>query len=372
MTYTDKVLDHFSNPRNVGPIPAADGVGIAGEPACGDVFKAWIRVRGGRIEKAAFQVMGCAAAIATGSMMTVLAEGKTPQEALNLTGGEIVATLDGLPEPKLHCSNSAAEALHAAVDDYLYQAADAGGIQVSAVLDKVRQKLKHLCLERRLLAHPISVTARTLTPEQLLGDPDHDDYPVMKGRERAIEAEFLGAKGHAFTDRPGAFSGTLADMLDAPLENSYRRAVLVAAANAVARHMGLAQRTVHCKDLDLTECAKEVASFMDRQFHNPSKVFLVGLQPRLLEALAKRFEVRVTDLDAENVGQEKASLVVEPAEAALQCIEWCDVILATGSTLANGTADALIDSGKPIAFYGVTCAAATALLGGKRFCPLGH
>jgi NifU-like protein involved in Fe-S cluster formation/uncharacterized protein (DUF4213/DUF364 family) len=374
MAYVDKVLEHFANPRNIGPIPAADGVGLVGDPACGDVFKAWIRVRDGRIERAAFKVMGCPAAIATGSMMTVLARDRTLDEALALTDDDIVRGLDELPEFKLHCSNSAAGALHAAVDDYLDQAVDAGGTEMSTVLEKLRQRFGHLCSEYGLLEDSVEVQARELTPEQAIGHPDHDDYPVLTGHERMIEAEFRGAKGQAFTSRPGGFSGTLAEVVGMQLTNNYRSAVLVAVVNAVCAYLAQARRAVHCRNADMVECAKDAAEFLRKRFDPCIKVFLVGLQPRLLEALAKEkeFEVRLTDLGEDLRGTKKAGVLIEPPEAASSCMDWCDVIFATGSTIANGTADELIESGKPLAFYGVTCAGPAALLDLERFCPLGR
>ncbi len=372
MAYVDRVLDHFANPRNLGPIPAADGVGCVGDRACHDVFKVWVRVRGGRVQRAAFQVRGCPAAIATASMMTVLAEGRTLDEALALTDDQIVSALGELPEFKMHCSNSAAEALHAAVEDCLYASADAGGRDLSTLMEKLRLRLRHVCVENGLLDRGIEVSARDLTPEEALGDPDHDDYPAMTGRERIIEARLGTSRGQAFTDRPGNFSGTLSAVLHMPLENNYRRAVLVATANAVAGELGLAGRTVHCRSGDLVACAGKAADFLRKRFPECRRVFLVGLQPQLLDALAAQFEVRVTDLDPDGIGQRRSGVSVEPAAAAPECLEWCDAVLAAGSTVANGTADALVESGKPIAFYGVTCAAAAALLDLERFCPLGR
>ncbi|HOX06802.1 MAG TPA: iron-sulfur cluster assembly scaffold protein [Planctomycetota bacterium] len=369
--YSDKVLEHFSHPRNVGPIPAADGVGQVGDVSCGDVFKVWIRVRDGRIAKASFQVMGCPSAIAAASMMTELAAGRTPEEALRLSDADVAAALGGMPEERLHCSNHAAAALHAAAEDYVRSRASLGGGEPT-LLDRLRLRLRTACAARGLLDGPVTVTARALTPEQAIGNPEHDDYPVIKGRERMIEAEFLGARGHAFTDRPGGFSGTLAEILDMPLANNYRRAVFVAAANAVARHLGAAERTVHCRDEDLTRCAALLPDFVAANHPDARRIFLVGLQPRFAEALAPRFELRIADLDAENVGRKKGGVAVEPAGAAAGCLAWCDLILATGSTVANGSADALLAAGKPAVFYGVSGSGAAALLDLPRFCPCGQ
>ncbi len=117
--YTDKVMEHFRNPRNMGELKEPDGVGEVGNPACGDVMSMMIKVKDGRIADIKFQTFGCAAAIATSSMITELAKGKTLEEALKLTRTDVAEQLGGLPPIKMHCSNLAADALHAAITDYL-------------------------------------------------------------------------------------------------------------------------------------------------------------------------------------------------------------------------------------------------------------
>jgi nitrogen fixation NifU-like protein len=117
--YTDKVLDHFRNPRNMGEIPDADGVGTVGNPVCGDVMTIYIKVKDNRLEDVKFKTFGCGAAIATSSMITELAKGKTLDEAMKITRGDVADNLGGLPPVKMHCSNLAADGLHAAIQDYL-------------------------------------------------------------------------------------------------------------------------------------------------------------------------------------------------------------------------------------------------------------
>ncbi|MBI4831889.1 MAG: Fe-S cluster assembly scaffold protein NifU [Candidatus Lindowbacteria bacterium] len=116
--YSEKVMDHFSNPRNVGEIPDADGVGTVGNPVCGDVMKIFIRVEDNYLKDIKFKTFGCGAAIATSSMVTEMAKGKTLDEALEISNKTVAEALDGLPPQKMHCSNLAADALHAAIDDY--------------------------------------------------------------------------------------------------------------------------------------------------------------------------------------------------------------------------------------------------------------
>ncbi len=116
--YSDKVMDHFMNPRNVGEIEDADGVGQVGNPVCGDVMAMYIKVEDDRISDIKFKTFGCGAAIATSSITTELVKGKTLDEALEISNSQVAEALDGLPAPKMHCSNLAAEALHSAIEDY--------------------------------------------------------------------------------------------------------------------------------------------------------------------------------------------------------------------------------------------------------------
>ncbi len=117
--YSEKVMDHFENPRNVGEIPDADGVGTVGNAKCGDIMRMYLKVENGIIQDVKFKTFGCGAAIATSSMATELVKGKTLKEALQLTNKAVAEALDGLPPVKIHCSLLAEEAIHAAVEDYL-------------------------------------------------------------------------------------------------------------------------------------------------------------------------------------------------------------------------------------------------------------
>lgn len=116
--YSDKVKDHFMNPRNMGEMEHPDGIGVVGNPVCGDVMKIFIRVEDGRIKDIKFQTFGCAAAVATSSMVTELAKGRTIDQALEISRDDVAQELDGLPRVKMHCSNLAADGLRAAIEDY--------------------------------------------------------------------------------------------------------------------------------------------------------------------------------------------------------------------------------------------------------------
>lgn len=116
--YSEKVMDHFTNPRNVGEIPDADGVGTEGNPTCGDVMKISIKVENGTIVDAKFKTFGCGAAIAVSSMVTEMVKGKTLEEALRISKEAVAHELGGLPPQKMHCSNLGADALKKAIEDY--------------------------------------------------------------------------------------------------------------------------------------------------------------------------------------------------------------------------------------------------------------
>jgi nitrogen fixation NifU-like protein len=116
--YSDKVMENFKNPKNTGELPDADGVGTVGNPVCGDMMTMYIKVKDNRIADIKFKTFGCGAAIATSSMTTEMAKGKTLDEALKITRKDVATELNGLPPVKMHCSNLAADALHAAIEDY--------------------------------------------------------------------------------------------------------------------------------------------------------------------------------------------------------------------------------------------------------------
>ena len=117
--YNDKVMEHFRNPRNVGEMENPDGVGRVGDPICGDVMELYIKVKDGIIVDAKFKTFGCAAAIATSSMVTDMVKGKSVEEALKMSNKAVIEALDGLPPVKMHCSVLAEDALKAAIENYI-------------------------------------------------------------------------------------------------------------------------------------------------------------------------------------------------------------------------------------------------------------
>ena len=137
--YSEKVMDHFSNPRNVGELPDANAVGQVGNAKCGDIMKIYMKIENDVIQDVKFKTFGCGAAIATSSMATVLVKGKTVQEALEVTNKAVMEALDGLPPVKVHCSLLAEEAIHAALWDY----AEKNGIVIEGLEKPVSDISEH-------------------------------------------------------------------------------------------------------------------------------------------------------------------------------------------------------------------------------------
>ncbi len=125
--YSEKVMEHFMNPRNVGEIENADGIGEVGNPVCGDMMTFYIKVEDDRLEDVKFKTFGCGAAIAVSSMVSEMAKGRTLAEAMKITPKSVADELEGLPKQKFHCSNLGAQALHKAIEDYLSKKKSEGG-----------------------------------------------------------------------------------------------------------------------------------------------------------------------------------------------------------------------------------------------------
>jgi hypothetical protein len=234
------------------------------------------------------------------------------------------------------------------------------------MLEKVRQKALALWEENDLLREPITIVAKTLTVHEAIGDPEGDDFPLQKGKERLMEAVFRGEKGQAFTDRYGNFAGTLADVAAMPLENNFRRAIFVSAVNATVRGLGLCGRTIHCRDKEPNECAVKFRDHI-RQRYGDVRITQVGFQPKIIEALAESFELTVLDLDPDNIGTVRYGARVLGPDKQPEALASADLLVVTGSTLANDSIGDFLGD-RPVIFYGTTIAGAAALMGWERFC----
>jgi hypothetical protein len=238
---------------------------------------------------------------------------------------------------------------------------------MSALHEILRQRLTAICRKEGLLGETVRVCATPLSTEEAIGTPEDKDFPLQKGKERLLQATFRDARGQAFTDHYGNYEGTLESLLATPPANTFRRAVFVAALNAVLKHLELIGNTVHCRDEDPRACASELAPQLRERF-GAVKITQVGFQPRMVEALAPLFPLRLLDLDPDNLGHTKFGVPVEGPETASDAVAWAELLLVTGTTLVNDTiGDFLLD--KPVLFYGTTIAGAAHLMGWERFCP---
>lgn len=238
---------------------------------------------------------------------------------------------------------------------------------MSSVYPILQEKLSNICSANGLLNEQVHIQARVLSTEEAIGNPDGDDFPLQKGKERLMEASFGQGRGQAFTDRFGDFTGPLDRVVNLDLNNNYRQAIFVASLNAVLHYLGLTSGAIHCRDQGPTECAERLASFIREQYGQP-KIAQIGYQPKMIERLQKDFAFRTVDLDPDNIGQRKANVLVEGPESSQAVCDWADLLVVTGTTLVNDTIEEFLNE-KPIIFYGTTVAGAASLMGWPRFCP---
>jgi hypothetical protein len=236
--------------------------------------------------------------------------------------------------------------------------------------DILRKEFTGLIKQNGLESEQIIITAVPLSPEEAIGNPEDRDYPLVIGVERLMQAEFRGCLGQAFTDMYGNFSGRLADVIAMDLSNNFRRAIFISSLNAVMNYLGLVTKTVHCKDNEPRLCGHELVKHIEKIYGRP-QIAMVGLQPRMVQALSQRFPLKVTDMDEANIGHEKFGVMIDSPERASRHLEWCDIALITGTTVVNNTIDQFRIP-KPVTFYGITISGAAKLLGLNHFCYLGH
>jgi len=229
-------------------------------------------------------------------------------------------------------------------------------------------RFKQIAEDNDILNENIEVKENVLMPEEAIGTPERKDYPILKGKEKMMQAEFRGYKGQAFTDMAGKFSGTINDILNRNVETNFDRSVLISTLNAVCAYLKICDKTVHCKDDEPEECSQLLIKHIKEKY-GATKIALIGLQPAMLQRLSQNFNVRVVDLDKDNIGNIKFGVKIEDADENTEAvIEWCELILATGSTAANRTITNYIND-KPVLFYGTTIAATACLKDLNRFCP---
>lgn len=238
------------------------------------------------------------------------------------------------------------------------------------IYKKLEEELSKILEENNLAEENIFIKSKTLTDEEAIGITERKDFPLLTGKEVMLQAEFKGAIGQAFTSAPTVFNGSLAEIVDLDLENDdHAKGLFIASLNAIMRYLKLADKTVHCRNEEPELCGEEFKKHL-REEYSDAKIAIVGYQPAIIENLSKDYKVRVLDLSPENVGKDKFGITIEHGidDYKKVVLDWADLVLCTGSTIANGSIVNFIDIGKPVYFFGTTIAGAAEILGLKRLC----
>ncbi len=244
------------------------------------------------------------------------------------------------------------------------------------IIEELRCEFQKIVEREGIADKEISIVAKPLTPEEAIGRTSRKDYPLIVGKERLIEARYGDSIGHAFTDLPGDFSATVGQLLEMETRDNGKRAFFVAAVNAVFRHLHPSTKTAHCRNEDPELCGALIAKDLSERY-GKARIGVVGLNPAILENLATTFgpeNVLAVDLNPQTIGQSKFGVRIQDGRKDLEAlIGRSDVVLATGTTLGNGTIDDIFYGTqkleKPCIFYGVTISAAACLLDLERMCP---
>ncbi|MDP8205368.1 MAG: DUF364 domain-containing protein [Candidatus Electryonea clarkiae] len=251
--------------------------------------------------------------------------------------------------------------------------------QKQSTLEQTRPRFKEIVEKNFLMDTDVYVSTKQLSAEEAIGTPERKDFPIIIGKEHVIEANVLGAKGHAYTDSPRAYRGVLEDVLDLPFIKNQDRAIYTATLNAVLNHLDIVKTTVHCKDEDPEKCALEIAKFI-LDNHGQIKVGLIGLNPAIAERLVDTFgneNVRITDLYEANIGEIRFGVEIwDGSHRTEDLVKFSDLVLLTGTTLLNDSFDKILNLvkayQKKYLVYGVTTAGVSELTEIPRLCPYGR
>ena len=246
-------------------------------------------------------------------------------------------------------------------------------------LEEAKTRFRLIVNEQGLDSKEVKVSVKTLKPEEAIGKPARRDYPIVEGKERVIEVEVMGAKAQAFTDSPKEFAGTIGDVLSLSLSSNGERAIFIGTLNAVLKHLGRIEATLHCKDEEPAKCAAELAAYMHCTY-GQIKVGLIGLNPAIAESLVNSFgpeSVRITDLNNDNIGKKKFNVEIWDGKTQTEAlVKFSDLVIFTGTTLVNNTFDTiyrLINAYKRKYYvFGVTASGINELLGLQSVCPYGR
>lgn len=241
---------------------------------------------------------------------------------------------------------------------------------IDQVFQALKEGLNKVIQQNNLTQSQICITSKALSPEEAIGITQRKDFPILLGKEIMIQATYQDGEGQAFTDAPAIFSGSLEEILAMDIVNdAHARGLFIATLNAVMSHVGLVENTVHCRNSEPELCAQKFITYIQTNY-GISKIALIGYQPALLEHLSKEFNVRVLDLNPENVGISKFGIVVEDGLKDFEDVvqDWAELVLCTGSTICNGSIVNFLNLEKEVIFFGTTLAGAAQILGLKRVC----
>lgn len=236
----------------------------------------------------------------------------------------------------------------------------------------IRERFAALDGIESLLASDDRILVSPLSADDILGNAERKDFPILGGKEIIQQASYGRGKGQAFTSRPSDCGLTLRELMALPLDSLRNQGIFIAGINAVMNHLGLSADTVHCKN-EGPECCSKTAARMLRQSYGDVKLALIGYQPCLFANLSSVFpRMRVTDLGPDKIGTLHYGIKVEDGAAKQQEVcDWAELILCTGSTLTNGTFLPFYElalQGRNILFYGTTVSGTAVLLGLNRLC----
>ncbi len=239
---------------------------------------------------------------------------------------------------------------------------------VKDLFEDLISKFSKIITEHDLLNDNVEIHAVVLTPEEAIGHPGRTDYPILEGKDMMLQAVYKDCKGQVFTDSPASFTGTIKDVLKMDIVNDrHARGLFIAVMNAVLRSLSKIEGTIHCKNEGMEECALQFSNTLTKEYGQP-KITQIGYQPALVSQLSKNFQLRVLDLNPQNIETEHNGVKVENGEQFQDAVDWADLILCTGSTIANGSIINFLNLDKEVIFYGTTIAGAAELLGLKRLC----
>lgn len=239
------------------------------------------------------------------------------------------------------------------------------------IIEEFKKRVLEKIMANNLQHLKITVNVKSLKPEEVLGKPSRRGFPLCRGREVMVQAELDGSIGQAYTDEPADYDGSIISACALPLTTNRNRAIFIATANALYKHLGLISNSKHCKDEGPEICGRKVAEHLRREFPPETKIVMIGFQPAIAHHVSSVFKnFRVTDMDQDNIGQVREGVLIESHKMNKEAIAWSDVTLATGSTMVNGTIDEIVESckGKRLIFYGVTIASAAQEFNFERLC----